>query len=98
MIEKLKGEILSKITDEAIEDGETISDLKPYKDILKCSTLGRYLAIQLIQNIPSFQKEEKIKWKSIIGEKTNDFEGHKNNSDFKNLIREYIPHKIVQAV
>jgi len=96
MIEELKGEILSRITDEAIEDGETISDLKPYKEILKCSTLGLYL-VNLEYSFVLKRGENKMEihyW----GKDECDFENHKNDSDFKNLIPEYIPHKIAQAV
>jgi len=60
MIRNIKNEILGKITDEVIDNGETISDSKSYDGVLHCKPLGRYSVNYEYSFVPK-KGENKIK-------------------------------------
>ena len=104
MIKIIKKEILSKITDEAIENGEIISDRKPYEPFFFDLTIGRFHVNYEYAFIPKKGKN-KVKI-HFWGEDEWDFDPHKAEPGFVNktknflynVFEEYIPHGIAEAI
>jgi len=104
MVVAISKEISSKITDEAVENGEIISDRKPYEPVHFCLTLGRFHVNYEYAFIPEKGKNTvKI---HFFGEDEWDFDPHepgpglynKVKTFLDNIFEEYGPHVIAEVI